>query len=157
MDHVWGMPCSLGNARFVLAPFIGPAMSSPGLSPWTVCLSLPTCLGGDIRALWISQKQICGVRDPAVSESQAAREDGIRGTWGSSVLQKVGPVICAMEMWNMNYKEWHGLASFLNWFLGLWYHQPPSLVVVATPWRNPGSEKPDMIFDGDIPALGGSR
>lgn len=101
-------------------------------SLWTVCLSLPTCPGSDIRALWISQKEISGVWDSAVSESQAAREDGTQGAWGSSVLQKLGPVNCAVEVWIMSYKEWHGLASFLNWFLRLWNHQPSSLVCVAT-------------------------
>lgn len=40
MGHLWGMPCSLRNARFLWAPFLGPAMPSP-LPGLSACLYLP--------------------------------------------------------------------------------------------------------------------
>lgn len=106
MGHLWGMPCSLGNARFLLAPFLGPAMPSP-LPGLSACLYPPAQVVTSGHSELARKKFV-------VSESQAAREDGIQGTQGSSLLQKLGPVICAMEVSNMSYREWHGLAGFLN-------------------------------------------
>lgn len=135
LDWSLGDGSSLGNALFsgkckvLVSTFHW--SSHAFSSPWTLCLSLPTCPGGDIRALGISQKGISVVWDSAVSESQASREDGTGRAWGSSVLQKLGPVSCAVQVWITSYKEWRGLASVLNWFLRLWHHQPPSLVCIA--------------------------
>lgn len=56
---------------FLLSPCIGPAMpfSSPALSAYVY----PTCPGGDIRALYISQREICSGLASAVQVTGCRR------------------------------------------------------------------------------------
>lgn len=147
MGHLWEMHFFPGEGKVLVSNFHWSSCAFS--SPRTICLShLPRrwhqgTLSYTERNLWCLR-------------FSCVRVTGCKGRWHTGSLRFIcateSGVSCAVEVWIVSYKEYHGLASFLNWC-----HQPSSLVCIATPWRNPGSDKPDMMFDGDIPAPGGTR